>query len=282
MTMRAWLVAAIAALLVPQAAQAGLERQIIGAEQDHLVEATGCNQFYRTTYTSFAAEVNAQERREIALDVVAPLRVVASHEGGVSIRGWNRPSARLIVCKFAVAGTRTSAQRVLAAISVTHVNGEIVAHGPNIDETQAWWVNMVVYVPRRASVDVRAAKGGVAIRNMEGRVTAHATTGGISVSKSSGNYKISTDSGGITLDRISGKVQADSREGAIALKLEPSEVVSIEARTGGDGDILCHLQGCETGLGTWAADRKRLRVGSATPSIRLSTTDAAIIIDHVR
>jgi hypothetical protein len=280
--MRAFLLVALAALLIPGAAYAGLERQIIGAEQDHLVEATGCSQFYRTTYTSFAAEVNGQERKEISLEGIAQVKVTASHEGGVSIRGWNRPSARLIVCKFAVASTRTSAQRVLAAISVTHVNGEITAHGPAIDQTQAWWVNMVVYVPRRANVDVRAAKGGVAIRNMEGRVTAHATSGGISVAQSSGNYKISTDSGGITLDRISGKIDADSREGAIALKLEPSEVANIEARTAAGGDILCHIEGCETGVGTWAPDRKLLRLGRAAPSIRLSTTDAAIIIDNVR
>lgn len=259
------------------------ERQIIGVEQDHSVAQTGdCNDFFKTVFTTFPASANEQEQRDLAMTGIDKLKVTATQEGGVSVRGWNRPFARMIVCRSAVAQTKTHARRVLDGIKVNYREGDISAYGPANDATQAWWVNFILYVPRRATMDVSAASGGVAIRNMDGKVTAHATSGGISVAQGAGSFKISTDSGGITLDRLSGSVDAASREGAIALKIVHDELPMIEARTEHAGQIRCHLVNCESGLGNWTADRKHLRIGGAPPSIRLSTTGAAIIIDAVR
>ena len=256
-------------------------RQIIGSEQDHSLagEATDCEHFYKTTFTNLPSQMNDQEQREIQLAGIDRLRVVATDEGGVSIRGWNRPYARMIVCRYAVANTKSKAIRLLGAIQVTHEKGEIAASGPPNDNTQAWWVNMILYVPRRATVDVRAANGGVAIRNMSGNVTAHATSGGISVAQSSGRYKISTNSGGITLERVSGIVEASSKQGAIALKLPPNELPFVEARIAEGGEILCQLQSCVGGL--WGANRRQLRLGHGAPQFRLSTTAAPILIGPV-
>lgn len=269
-------------VLLLAALPAAAERQIIGAEQDHRLAQVGdCDDFFKTIFTSFPASATEQTTKEISMTGISKIKVTATQEGGVSIRGWNRPFARLIVCRSAVALNKTHAQRVMDQIKVAHANGDISAYGPAIDANQAWWVNFILYVPRRATVDVRAASGGVAIRNMDGNVTAHATSGGISVAQGSGIYKISTESGGITLDRITGRVDASSREGSIAYKVARDEVPMIEARTDDDGEILCHIARCD-GLGSWAPDRKVLRIGSSAPSVRLSTVDADIIIDNVR
>lgn len=255
---------------------------MMGGELDHSLAADGdCTHFYQTTFTSFAAEVHDQEQREITLEGVEQIRVTAAQEGGISVRGWNKPHARLIVCRYAVATTKTHASRVLGSITVSHTNGEIAARGPRIDATQAWWVNMILYVPRRANLDVKASNGGVAIRNMTGRVTAHATTGGISVAHSSGRYKITTDSGGITLDRITGLVDATSRDGSIALKIAGNDLPDIEAKTDHAGRILCTLKDCEGELGAWAANRTQLKIGAGVPAIRLATTGASIFIGPV-
>lgn len=274
------LVAALAMALT-LSTSAFAARQIIGSEQDHSLagEATDCEHFYKTTFTNLPSQMNDQEQREIQLAGIERIRVAATEEGGVSIRGWNRPYARLIVCRYAVANTKSKAIRLLGTINVIHDKGEISASGPPNDNTQAWWVNMILYVPRRATVDVRAANGGVAIRNMSGNVTAHATSGGISVAQSSGRYKISTNSGGITLERVSGTVEASSREGAIALKLAPDELPLVEARIAGGGEILCQLQSCEGGL--WGANRRQLRLGHGTPNFRLTTSAAPILIGPV-
>ena len=255
------------------------ERQIIGGEQDHSAPQTGdCEHFFTTTFTNFPAEANEQEQREISLVGVDRLRVLASSEGGVSIRGWNRSNARLVVCRTAVAETKEQANQVLSSISVSHRDGEISAKGPSFDAKQAWWANVILYVPRRTALDIQATNGGVALRNLSGRVSAKTTNGGISVASSSGSFKIETDSGGITLDRVTGRVEANSRAGAIALKVDDSTTVpTIEARAGGGGSIICNL----TDDATWDASHKTVRIGDGYPEVRLST-DSTIMIDRIR
>src|SRR5215210_2222251 len=166
-----------ALLLLGAAFPASAARQIIGSEQDHsLAGGSGdCESFYSMTFTSFPAQLHDREQRDIPLTHIDLVRVTASTEGGVSVRGWNRPYARLVVCRYAVAHTKEQATRLLAAIDVTHANGEIVATGPRFDDNQAWWANITLYVPRRASVEVRSENGGIAIRNMCGRVSARST-----------------------------------------------------------------------------------------------------------
>jgi len=272
------LFAVLALLAFAMPSHAAYERQIIGGEQDHSLGAVGdCEHFFNTTFTSFPSTVSEQEQREFTLDDGEVLRVTASGEGGVSIRGWNKPHARLLVCRTAVAQTKTHARRVLDSITVSHRSGEIATHGPAINATQAWWANLILYVPRRTTLDVHAGNGGIAMRNLSGNVSAHATSGGISVATSSGRFRIETESGGITLDRVTGRVNALSRDGAIAFKAPKTVVPSIEARAGSAGQIICSI----SDNATWDASRKVVRIGDGYPEVRLAT-DATIMIEHVR
>ncbi len=281
--MRVLLLAIVAAMTFATASSAAAPgRQIIGSEQDHSLagaEVSDCEHFYKTTFTSFHAQMHDQEQRELPLTGISQMKVTAGEEGGVTVRGWTRPYARLIICRYAASHTKAQATRLLGSITISHANGEITASGPPIDTNQAWWVNMILYVPRKASLDIRATSGGVAIRNMAGTVTAAATSGGISVAQSSGRYKVSTDAGGITLDRITGAVEATSRTGAIALKLPAAGGQTVEAKIVEGGEILCTLRGCEGAQ--WGAGHKQLRIGAGTPAIRLSTIAAPILIGPV-
>jgi hypothetical protein len=272
------LAALLVAATLAMPVYAARDRQIIGGEQDHSFSEVGdCDRFYKTVFTRFPVEMREQEQREIGLANIGTLKVTASGEGGVSVRGWNKPHARLIVCRTAVAQTNVQARRVLDSIKVTNVHGEIVAHGPAMTNTQAWWTNMILYVPRRASVDVHTTNGGVMVRNVDGRVSAHATRGGISVASSSGQFTIGTETGGITLDRVSGRVDAASKDGAIAFKVADN-VPPLEARTGGGGRIICNI----TNDAIWDGARTLLRIGEGNPQVRLITGDAPIFIDHAR
>ena len=280
--MRVLLLVLLTTATIASASGAAPGRQIIGSEQDHSLagaEISDCDRFYRTTFTSFRAQTRGQEQREFALTGITQLKITAGEEGGVTVRGWNRPDARLIVCRNAAAHTKAEAARILGGITVSHANGEIFASGPPMDTNSAWWVNMTLYVPRKSSLDIRATSGGVAIRNMSGSVTASATSGGISVAQSSGRYKISTNMGGITIDRVSGNVEASSQKGAIALKLPAIHGQNVEAKITEGGEILCTLRGCEAAL--WGAGQRQLRIGAGQPQFRLSTVAAPILIGPV-
>jgi DUF4097 and DUF4098 domain-containing protein YvlB len=142
---------------------------------------------------------------------------------------------------------------------------------------------MILYVPRKATIDVTSANGGIAIRNMNGSVTARSTGGGVSVAQSTGDYTITTESGGVTLERIGGRVSATTQNGPIALKVKDGKAPPpLEARTERNGDIVCNLKACAGAQGTLQGDVKVLRIGSAAPAIRLATTSAPIILDQAR
>lgn len=269
-----------AAVLFAVSVSAAPQRQLIGTTQDHALDQAGdCDNYHAAMLTSLPARVQSQEQREVSLSGIDLVKVRASQEGGVSIRGWEKPAARLIICRYAVSTTRRQAKQVLDGITVSYAGGNIETAGPELNEMQAWWVNIILYVPRSATLDVAAANGGIAIRNMKGKVTAHATNGGISVAHCGGEQKITTENGGISLEKITGRLDATTQHGMIALKLRDTEAAGIEARVD-DGEIVCRVDQCSDG--TWTADRKVLKMGAAVPSIRLSTFSAPIMIENVR
>ena len=283
--MRVALNIAIAMVLaVPAIGVTQPQRSLIVTTQDHsLVDTDDCSNFHTQNTTSLPSQARAEEQKRVRLSGVDQLKVRTSNEGGVSVKGWDRPFARLTVCKSAVALTDALAQSALSKISVVENNGEIVAHGPELNGSQTWWVHMILRVPRSANLDVSAANGGIAIRNMNGRVKARATNGGISLASCTGASDVSTENGGISLDKISGSISATTQNGPISFKVRDATVPSIEAHTNETGEILCHLKGCTDGQASWAPDRKTMRIGGGgAPSIRLTSYAADIMIEQVR
>lgn len=273
---RSLLVAATIVLAV--SASASTQRPLIITQQDHsFVESDDCSTFYTQNTTSLPAHAERQEQRRISLAGIDLLHVRTSNAGGVSVRGWDLPFARLTVCKYAFALNEPQAERALANVAVLVRPGEIIASGPSLTETQTWWVHMILRVPRSANVDVAAANGGIAVRNMTGRITARATNGGISLASCAGDNRVETENGGISLDKISGRIDATTQNGPISLRLRDVAVPALEART--DDEIVCKLKVCSD---AWTTDHKRLRIGSASPHIRLTTNSAPILIEQVR
>lgn len=281
------LVSVVVVALVAMAAGATTSpprRPLIVTSQDHsLAEAGDCQTFHTRTFTTLPATATAEETRDFQLVGNRHLKVTSGNEGGVSIQGWNRPYAHLNVCKSAVALTDAQARKALAGITVLVGGNEIVARGPELSDTQTWWVHMILSVPRTSRIDVTSANGGISIRNMSGRVSARATNGGISIAGCEGDHYLETKNGGISIDKVSGRVSAVTEGGPISLKLRDLAVPPIEAITDAAGAIHCNLQGCLDGVGNWAENRKRLRLGGdSAPSIRLTSFSADIMIEQVR
>lgn len=266
----------------PHVAAASTQRPLIGTSQDHrLVDIDDCDRFYTQTVTSLPAKVRSEERRSLSLPGIHLLKVRPGEEGGVSIRGWDRPVTQLTICKCAMGTSQEHAQRTLDGVRVTTNKGEIVASGPDKNETQAWWVHMILRVPRGKNLDVTSENGGIAIRNMNGTINARATNGGISLAACGGQNTVETENGGITLEKISGSIDAVTQTGAINLKVAMSPIPALEARTD-DSAIMCTLKGCDDGLGNWTSNRRHLRIGTTTPLIRLTTNSAPIMIEQAR
>src|SRR5690242_9918782 len=201
------------------------QRSMIVTSQDFSnLLADDCDHFHTRNMTSFPATSRSQEQQDVQLAGVNVLKIRTSEEGGVSIKGWDKPVARLVVCKEAVGFTQQQAQRILGAINISFRNGEINATGPQIDESQAWWVHMILRVPRSAKLDVASSNGGIAIRNMSGRITARAKNGGISIATTSGN------------------IDAATENGPISVKVDQN--TTVDAQIADAGEILCNPRLC--------------------------------------
>ncbi len=256
---------AVATTLLFAALPASAARSVIVTSQDHSLQSVDdCSSFHTQNTTSFASNVTAQEQRDFAVVPGKPIRVQATHEGGVSVRGWDRSDARLLICKCAAADTPQKARHILDAVTVVVKDGEISATGPEINESQIWWAHLILQLPKAAKVAIASSNGGIAVRNVHGGIVARTTNGGIS------------------LDRVTGAVEATTENGPISLKLRQKIVPSIVASTVDSGTILCSLRQCANGSGAWTADRKQLHLAGAGVPIRLSTTTAPIIIEQVR
>lgn len=257
---------------------ASTQRPLIVTQQDHsFVDSDDCSSFYTQNTTSLPSSASAQEQRRISLNGVGLLHIRTSNAGGVSVRGWDRPFASLTVCKYAAALNDPQAARALETVAVAVTPGEIVASGPELNATQTWWVHMILRLPRSANVDVNAANGGIAVRNMTGRITAHATNGGISLASCTGENRVETENGGISLEKVTGRTDATTQHGPISLKLHDIAMPALEAQT--EDEIVCKLKACTD---AWTTDHKRLRIGSTIPQIRLITNSAPILIEQVR
>ena len=237
------------------------QRSMIVTSQDFSnLLSDDCEHFHTRNVTSFPATSRSQEQQDVPLQGIDVLKIHSSEQGGVSIKGWDKPMARLIVCKEAVGFSQQGAQRTLGSINISFRNGEINATGPAIDESQAWWVHMILRVPKSARLDVTSSNGGIAIRNMSGRITARAKNGGISIATTSG------------------RIDAATENGPISVKLDHD--TTLEAQIADAGEILCNPRLCRAE--NYSANHKHLRIGTGTASFRLSTTSAPIVIDQVR
>jgi hypothetical protein len=270
-----------ALIALPAAAAAPPRALILTLEARTLSDTDDCEHFHTQNITSFPAQAHTEEQRDVPLSGIDLVKVRATESGGVLVRGWDRPVARLTVCKYAVGFTQPQADRSLSNVAVSVRNGEIAASGPDVDSSNVWWVHMILRVPRRANLDVASANGGIAIRNMLGRVTARATNGGISLASCAGENRLSTGSGGISLDSNSGSTEATTDNGPISLKLHRDHVLpTIDAHVDDDrGEIVCNMKACGDG---WTVGKRHLRIGSAAPFIRLATGRAPIVIEQVR
>ncbi len=282
---RSALFVAMMMMFVPPGASA-TTRPLIVTQQDHsLVDSDDCSTFYTQNTTSFSGSASSEEQRRISLSGVDLLHVRTRNAGGVSVRGWDHPFARLTVCKYAAALDDSQAARTLEGVAVAVRPGEISVEGPEMSKTQTWWVHMILRVPKSANLDVAAANGGIAVRNMNGSVTARATNGGISLASCTGDNHVQTENGGISLDKISGRIDATTENGPISIKLRDEPIPALEART--EDEIVCKLKACSD---AWTTDRvqssaiarKRLRIGSTSPQIRLTSNSAPILIEQVR
>lgn len=107
--------------------------------------------------------------------------------------------ARLDVWVEAWADDADAARRLASAVSVA-ADPEIRISGPDTPDPNAWGVTLELFVPDGAALDLSTTNGGIAVRNVGGRMRLRTENGSISVVDASGSIDGHAVNGSLYVD----------------------------------------------------------------------------------
>lgn len=149
------------------------------------------------------------EIRESRLPATQRLEVLASPNGGVSIRGWNRQEILVRARVEAQAKSEGEAKTLASQVQVQAGAGRVTATGPERNRgNDAWWsVSYEVFVPHRIDLKASSVNGGVNISDVEGDITYSTVNGGVNLTRLEGNVHGETINGGVNVDMTVGRAR---------------------------------------------------------------------------
>jgi hypothetical protein len=207
----------------------------------------------------------------------ARTEVDASPNGGIEVRGWDRPEVKLRVKVVAMAETPAEAGELAGQIQV-ETGGTIHATGPKGTRHRHWWVSYRLWVPRKASLGLRSVNGGISVREVAGALEFETTNGGISLDDVAGHVQGRTTNGGLDIRLAGGGwtgegLDVTTTNGGVTLAVPVDYDARVETGTTNghlDVDFPVTLQG--------RIDRKHLTfdVGKGGPLVRAMTTNGGV------
>jgi hypothetical protein len=203
----------------------------------------------------------------------------ASPNGGIEVRGWDRPQVKLRAKVVAVARTAGEASDLADQVQIDTVGG-IRATGPRGTRRSHWWVSYELSVPRKASLGLRSVNGGISVRDVAGAVSFETTNGGVRLHEVAGRVHGHTTNGGLDI-RLAGTAWAGegldvaTTNGGVTLAIPADYNARVETGTTNgrlEVDFPVTLQG--------RIDRKHLafEVGKGGPLVRATTTNGGVVV----
>jgi DUF4097 and DUF4098 domain-containing protein YvlB len=227
------------------------------------------------------------EVREETLSNTRVVTLDARGNGGVDVRGWDRPDVRVRARIAVDAANEADARTIASEIKLVAEGGRIRVDGPSRDGNwrgdRGWWVAFELEVPRSSELTVEATNGGISIRDVRGRLDVRTTNGGIDLTDVSGDIRGETTNGGVKVGVTGDKWDGPSLEvrtinGGITLSLPASLSAELEARAV-NGGINVDFPLTVSGL---IGGRREIRgtIGAGGPRIRATATNGGITINR--
>ena len=222
-------------------------------------------------------ERHCEVREAIWPGAASTTEVDASPNGGIEVRGWDRPDVRLRAKVVATARTRAEAALLAGQVEVATA-GTIRATGPRGSRERHWWVSYKLSVPRKASLALRSVNGGISARDLSGALQFETTNGGISLDAVSGSVHGRTTNGGLDI-RLDGAgwsgdgLDVETTNGGVTLALPADYGAHVETGTT-NGSLTVDFPVTVRGR----IDRKHLifDVGKGGAPVRVITTNGGV------
>jgi DUF4097 and DUF4098 domain-containing protein YvlB len=238
---------------------------------------------------AWCREVRRADVCEVREQTLASTRVIALDargNGGVDVRGWDRPDVRVRARIAVDAANEAEARTIASEIKLVAEGGRIRVDGPSRDRNwwggdRGWWVAFELEVPRSSELTVEATNGGISVRDVRGRMDVRTTNGGLNLMDVSGDIRGETTNGGVSVGVTGDKWEGPSLEvrtvnGGITLSLPASLSAELEARAV-NGGINVDFPLTVSGL---IGGRREIRgtIGAGGPRIRATSTNGGVTI----
>ncbi len=248
-----------------------------GQFRENIQPKLACDSKWRDGQNERSCEI-----REQRLPAMQRLEVLASPNGGVTLRGWNRQEILVRARVEANAPSLADAKSLATQVQVQAGAGRVTAAGPERrNDKNAWWsVSYEVFVPHRIDLKATSNNGGITIEDVEGDIAYATHNGGVNLARLAGNVHGETNNGGINVEMVGTRWQgagldAKTVNGGVNLYLPLDYSAKIQASTH-NGGLRSEFPFTERS----GQNRKNLEfnVGSGGAPIRIATHNGGVSI----
>jgi DUF4097 and DUF4098 domain-containing protein YvlB len=158
----------------------------------------------------------------------SPRVALRTFDGTITVHGWDKPEVMYTATK------RAYDDETLRQINIqSEQSGSAVSVTANSENDGNATVQMEVWIPRQASLNVSSGDGSLKLEGVGGDITLRTGDGSIDVSNGSGQLQVNTGDGQINVIKFDGQVDARTGDGGITLD---GNFNTLAAQTG-DGGI---------------------------------------------
>ena len=177
--------------------------------------------------------------------------VVATFDGSIEIRPWDKPDVQVVVEKrgrdkedVAVIDVQASqnGNRIEVTVSEPKNVGGLDFHFNNHRSAK-----LIVSLPSSSDIAARSGDGSIDIEQVTGRVQLRSGDGSIRGRSLAGDVNVHTGDGSIKLDDVNGALNVDTGDGSIVLG---GMLTNVHARSG-DGSVTVHAEPGSTPGADW-------------------------------
>jgi putative adhesin len=268
--------AALATALIAAACTLTLSAQSRNRDRSPM----GCDDRYNSDRPSYC-EVREET---IATGAVNPLDVDAGQNGGIRVRGWDRPEVHMRARISASGDSDAEARQRVAGIRIVTGGGSIHAEGPAASGDGGWSVSYELDVPRTAILTLHTHNGGISIGEFQGTANFRAVNGGVTLTNVGGDIRGETTNGGVTVDLSSDRwegagLDVETKNGGIKMSLPEHFSAALETATT-NGRI--NIDFPVTVSGQINLRHLTTTLGAGGARIRAVTTNGAVRIERAR
>lgn len=146
-------------------------------------------------------ERHCEVRQLTAAATGASLAVDARPNGGIRVRGSDRPDILVWAKVTTTARTLEEARAIASRVQVTATSDRVHADGPrDLGRREGWHVSYRLEVPRTTPLSLSTVNGGISIEDVRSQITFRTTNGGVSLARVGGTVEGRTTNGGVKID----------------------------------------------------------------------------------